>query len=75
MLGLERPRAAGNGSTAGAAPVQVGRATTWVGLTAGDARSCGTRTDHSAWCWGYNGNGEGGDVDPTAISRTPSAGR
>lgn len=36
-------------------PIQVGTATTWASLAASGSHTCGTRTDATAWCWGYNG--------------------
>ncbi|HEX7738993.1 MAG TPA: hypothetical protein VF426_05030 [Marmoricola sp.] len=37
-------------------PVQVRGA--WSSITTGDDHTCGIRTNHSAWCWGYNGEGQ-----------------
>ena len=30
----------------------------WLQLAAGDAFSCGIRTDHTLWCWGRNSDGQ-----------------
>lgn len=34
-------------------------------MTAGEGQTCATRTDHTLWCWGDNGNGELGLGDET----------
>ena len=62
----------GDGTTARSrVPAQVsGHATDWAAVTAGDDDTCAVKTDHSLWCWGWNGNGELGD-GTTARSRVP----
>jgi alpha-tubulin suppressor-like RCC1 family protein len=43
-------------------PVQVsGHATDWAAVSAGLLHTCAVKTDHSLWCWGYNGYGELGN--------------
>jgi alpha-tubulin suppressor-like RCC1 family protein len=44
------------------APVQVGDATSWAGVEAGESQSCGLQSDGSAWCWGANHSGQLGDA-------------
>ena len=57
----------GDGTTADSlVPVQVsGHATDWASVSAGSLRTCAVKTDHSLWCWGYNGDGELGDGTTT----------
>ena len=43
-------------------------ATNWTNISAGDAHSCGLRSDGSLWCWGDNSFGQLGDG--TTTSRT-----
>lgn len=40
-------------------------------LSAGDFHNCALKTDGSAWCWGYNGDGQLGHNSSDAESRTP----
>ena len=42
----------GNGSTQSGGPFMVDGA--WAQLAAGDASTCGIKTDHTLWCWGAN---------------------
>lgn len=59
-------------------PQQVGRDTTWRGVSAGSfASTCATRTDDSLWCWGYNSDGQLGDGSTTDANtpRRVAAGR
>ncbi len=54
----------GNGTTAirSVVPVEVsGGATNWSKLSTGGYRSCATRSDGTAWCWGDNHSGQFGD--------------
>jgi alpha-tubulin suppressor-like RCC1 family protein len=46
-------------------PVQVGAATTWASVTAGDQHTCATRNAGTLWCWGLNGSGQLGLGDKT----------
>ena len=39
-------------------PVQVGTGTTWVSAAAGDYHTVATKSDGTAWAWGYNGYGQ-----------------
>jgi alpha-tubulin suppressor-like RCC1 family protein len=41
--------------------VTVGLATTWSFVTAGRLRTCGLRSDSTAYCWGVNDEGQLGD--------------
>ncbi len=41
------------------APTRVGTDADWTEVGAGDGyHTCGVRTDHTLWCWGYNGQGQ-----------------
>ena len=42
-------------------PVAVSGGRTYTALAAGDAHTCGLATGGTAYCWGYNGNGQLGD--------------
>ncbi len=46
-------------------PAQVGTATTWAAVAAGEEFACATRTDGTLWCWGRNGSGRLGQGDLT----------
>ena len=37
----------------------------WAQLSAGHRQTCGTRTDHTLWCWGDNTYGQLGHGDTT----------
>lgn len=45
----------------------------WLAIDAGDAHTCGVRTDNTLWCWGRNGDGQLGDgtmfrrTEPTQV--------
>ncbi len=39
-------------------PVQVGAATSWQTVSAGNSHACATKTDGTLWCWGDNTSGE-----------------
>ena len=46
-------------------PIQVGKRTDWSHISAGDGyHTCALRTNHTLWCWGFNGSGQlgGGDL-------------
>ncbi|MBK8077313.1 MAG: fibronectin type III domain-containing protein [Kineosporiaceae bacterium] len=70
--------ATGQGNTTSpTSPSQVtGAVTTWNSITTGDDHACATRTDSTAWCWGYNSSGQLGDAtttrrtSPTQLSST-----
>ncbi|GAB7189966.1 hypothetical protein NUM3379_06720 [Kineococcus sp. NUM-3379] len=57
-------------------PVQIGTATDWTDVEAGDLLTCGLRTGGTLWCWGYNnfggiGQGDSGNthrLSPTQVS-------
>ena len=58
-----------------ASPTQIGAATTWSAIAAGDTHTKALRTDTTLWSWGYNVDGQmgnnttGADVPaPTPIS-------
>ena len=55
----------GTTTTERTTPVQVGTATTWATVSAGYLHTCGTRTDGTLWCWGYNGASQLGDGSTT----------
>jgi alpha-tubulin suppressor-like RCC1 family protein len=42
-------------------PIQIGTATNWVSVSAGDFYTMGIRSDGTLWAWGFNGNGQLGD--------------
>jgi len=54
----------------GAAPLDGAPADTapglrWLSVSAGGAHTCAVRSDHTAWCWGSNSNGQlGGGPSP-----------
>src|SRR5262249_35177562 len=50
------------------APVQVGAATTWAQVSAGNGFACARRTSSSVWCWGTNTSGQLGDGTTTQRS-------
>jgi alpha-tubulin suppressor-like RCC1 family protein len=43
-------------------PTRVGALSTWAQVSAGATHACAVQGDGSLWCWGSNGNGEGGDA-------------
>ncbi len=51
-------------------------ATTWVTVSGAYGHTCGTRTDHTLWCWGYNTTGQLGignitqRTSPTQVAGT-----
>ena len=53
-------------------PVPVTTGLRWASLTAGPGRTCGLTPVGTAYCWGYNGDGELG-TGSTATSATPVA--
>jgi alpha-tubulin suppressor-like RCC1 family protein len=50
-------------------PVQVGHAHNWASVTSGTFHTCGVRTDASAWCWGYNADGQLGNGSHTDATK------
>ncbi|MFP3670697.1 regulator, partial [Priestia sp. SIMBA_032] len=60
-------------TTAKTIPVQIGTATNWKSIDAGDHHSIGTKTNGMLWGWGYNQYGQLGDgttmskIEPTQI--------
>lgn len=60
--GYGQPGVTGGQQTA---PVQVGDASTWVGLNAGFDTVCAVRADGSLWCWGNNTVGQLADGTTT----------
>jgi alpha-tubulin suppressor-like RCC1 family protein len=57
-----------NNTTSELSPVQVGTATTWGSVSAGNgANTCATRTGGTLWCWGANGGGELGTGGTTPV--------
>ena len=77
----------GDGTTTNRyAPTQIGTATTWKTISAGDDHTVATRSDGTLWAWGDNGFGQLGDgtttdrLTPTQIGtatnwKTITAGR
>ncbi len=51
-------------------PEQIGDATTWSAIAAGEGHTCALRTDGSLWCWGNNSDGQIGD-NTTIHPNTP----
>ena len=43
-------------------PVQIGTATTWISAVGGLAHSLAVKSDGTLWGWGYNTNGQLGEV-------------
>lgn len=53
-------------TTAELSPVQVGTASDWATVSAGNgANNCATRTEGTLWCWGANGSGQLGTGNTT----------
>jgi alpha-tubulin suppressor-like RCC1 family protein len=52
-------------------PTQVGTATTWSNVSAGTYGACGTETNNTLWCWGYNAYGELGNGNTTTPRSSP----
>ena len=53
-------------------PSRVGSGNDCVGVSAGAQTTCATRSDESAWCWGFNRSGQLGDggawkTEPTEV--------
>ena len=55
------------------APVAVSGGLTYVGLVAGGAHTCGLATGGTAYCWGYNQQGQLGDGTSGTDRTTPVA--
>ncbi|HNN47369.1 MAG TPA: hypothetical protein PKM12_00285 [Marmoricola sp.] len=53
------------------APTRVGVNNDWVSVSVGYEDSCALKSDHTAWCWGWNARGEVGD-GTTTNRRTPT---
>lgn len=52
-------------------PTQVGTDTNWNTVVSHSYHSCAIRTDHTLWCWGYNGNNQIG-TSMVPDQRTPA---
>lgn len=54
-------------------PSQLGTATDWTQLSAGHDHTCGVRTEHTLWCWGWDNDGQlgiptdGGTTTPDPV--------
>jgi alpha-tubulin suppressor-like RCC1 family protein len=46
-------------------PVQVGTATDWTAVSAGESHTCAIRGAGALYCWGSNGSGQVGDATTT----------
>ena len=72
MLGLNQDHDIGIYSS----PIQIGTDTTWNGVSSKTSSTLATKTDGTAWSWGYNGSGDLGHNDkanrssPTQIPGT-----
>jgi alpha-tubulin suppressor-like RCC1 family protein len=44
----------------------------WIAVTAGEAHTCGLRSNGTLWCWGHGGSGRRGDGTLTTDRTTPS---
>ena len=53
-------------------PAQVGVATNWRTVSAGNSFTCGIKTDNTLWCWGSNANGRTGLNTSTGNTLTPT---
>ncbi len=49
-------------------PTQIGTDTTWSDIKSSNNKTIGTKTDGTAWSWGYNANGQLGLNNKTAYS-------
>jgi hypothetical protein len=59
----------GDGTTTDrTSPIQIGSATTWQSVAAGDSHTVAVRTDGTLWAWGYNNNGQVGEGTTTITS-------
>jgi len=52
-------------------PQQVGSASDWSGVSAGDGQTCAVNTGGQLWCWGANGHGQLGTGSTTTMA-TPT---
>lgn len=57
--------------TRATSPRQVGSATDWVQVSAGDTHTCAVKTDETLWCWGGGPGGWLGLGDTWAPAATP----
>ncbi len=51
----------GGGALSSSTPLQVGAASDWTAISAGESHACGIRVDgtnRTLWCWGSNGSGQ-----------------
>jgi alpha-tubulin suppressor-like RCC1 family protein len=64
----------GLGTTSGStlSPTQVGAATDWQSVSAGDLHTCATKTTGTLWCWGTNTNGKTGRGLTSGSTSTPT---
>lgn len=53
-------------------PTQVSGGSTWKQVSAGDWHNCGLKSDSTAWCWGYNGDGRLGTGKKTDAQLVPA---
>jgi alpha-tubulin suppressor-like RCC1 family protein len=65
--GLNDSGQLGDGTTTSSAvPVREhSHASDWAAVSASVYHTCAMKTDHTLWCWGYNGSGELGDGTTT----------
>ena len=64
----------GNSSSLGgyySSPLQIGNATNWASISAGEFHSIGIKTNGSLWAWGYNYYGQLGDGSDHNIKPSP----
>ena len=61
-------------ATAHATPLQVGVATNWASVTAGDTHACALDTTGKLFCWGNNASGRTGITAVTAVDQQQAVG-